>query len=188
MLCRMLQTGPGSTTRDAIHTAAARLFRDQGFARTTVRRIAADAGTDPALVIRHFKSKELLFLETMHLTIDDAPLLDVPLEQLGERLAELLLDLDGSARGIFLALVHGSNEAQILDRLRETHEHLFIEPLRGRLSGPDADLRARLAASMSGGLLYALWVARDEVLLRTDRKELITRYGALLQDVLTPRP
>ncbi|AGS67487.1 TetR/AcrR family transcriptional regulator [Streptomyces collinus] len=188
MLSRMPQTGSGSTTRDAIHTAAARLFRDQGFARTTVRRIAADAGTDPALVIRHFKSKELLFLETMHLTIDDEPLLDVPLEELGERLAQLLLELDGSARGIFLALVRGSNEAQILDRLRETHEKVFVEPLRGRLSGPDADLRARLAASLAGGLLYALWVARDESLLRTDGKELIAHYGALFQEILTPCP
>ncbi|MFS4093836.1 TetR family transcriptional regulator [Streptomyces sp. AF1A] len=183
----MLQTGSGSSTRDAIRTAATRLFRNHGFARTTVRRIAAEAGTDPALVIRHFKSKELLFLETMHLTIDDAPLLDVPLEQLGERLATLLLDLDGAARGIFLALVHGSNEPQILGRLRETHERVFVGPLRDRLSGPDADLRARLAAALAGGLLYALWVARDESLLQTERKELITRYGALFQEILTPR-
>ncbi|MFG2356415.1 TetR family transcriptional regulator [Streptomyces sp. NPDC048521] len=182
----MPSTGSASPTREAIRTAAARLFRDQGFARTTVRRIAADAGTDPALVIRHFKSKELLFLETMHLTIDDEPLLDVPLERLGERLAALLLDLDGAARGIFLALVRGSNEPQILDRLRRTHENVLLGPLRNRLSGPDADLRARLAAALAGGLLYALWVARDEGLLRTDRADLVARYGALLQDTLTP--
>ncbi|MGW4563485.1 TetR/AcrR family transcriptional regulator [Streptomyces sp. NPDC004561] len=183
----MPQTGPAATTREAIRTAATRLFRDHGFARTTVRRIAADAGTDPALVIRHFKSKELLFLETMHLTIDDEPLLDVPLERLGERLATLLLDLDGAARGIFLALVHGSTEPRILGRLRETHERVFVDPLRKRLSGPDADLRARLAAALAGGLLYALWVARDESLLETDREALIARYGALFQEVLTPR-
>jgi AcrR family transcriptional regulator len=187
MLCRMPQTGAGTATREAIRTAAARLFRDHGFARTTVRRIAADAGTDPALVIRHFRSKELLFLETMRLTVDEAPLLDVALEQLGERLAELLLDLDGSSRGVFLALVRGSNEPRILDRLRETHEQVLIEPLRDRLPGPDADLRARLAASMAAGLLYALWVTRDEALLRADRKDLIRRYGALLQEALTPR-
>lgn len=33
------------------------------------------------------KSRELLFLETMPLTIDDEPLLDVPLERLGGRRA-----------------------------------------------------------------------------------------------------
>ncbi|WP_437024308.1 TetR/AcrR family transcriptional regulator [Streptomyces bungoensis] len=145
----MPPTGTGTATREAIRTAAARLFRDQGFARTTVRRIAADAGADPALVIRHFKSKELLFLETMHLTVDGAPLLDVAMERLGERLAELLLDLDGSARGIFLALVHGSDEPQILDRLRRTHERVLIEPLRDRLPGPDAR-PARTAGGLDG--------------------------------------
>ncbi|MBC7274790.1 MAG: TetR family transcriptional regulator [Streptomyces sp.] len=182
----MPRTGSGATTREAIHAAAARLFRERGFARTTVRQIAAAAATDPALVIRHFRSKELLFLETMHLTIDDEPLLDVPLERLGETLAELLVDLGGAARGIFLALVRGSNEARIEERLRATHETLFVAPLRARLTGPDADLRARLAGALAGGLLYALWVARDEGLRRTDRGELVSRYGSLLQGVLTP--
>ncbi|MFC7512355.1 hypothetical protein ACFQV4_27555 [Streptomyces thermocarboxydus] len=109
------------------------------------------------------------------------------MERLGERLAELLLDLGGSARGVFLALVHGSNEPHIHDRPRDTHEHLFVEPLRRRLTGPDADVRARMAAAVAGGLLYALWVAGDQGLLGMDRAELVSRYGALLQDVLTPR-
>ncbi|CAM5357653.1 hypothetical protein SGRIM128S_05063 [Streptomyces griseomycini] len=87
---------------------------------------------------------------------------------------------------MFLALVRGSNEPQIHERLRDTHEHVFIAPLRRRLSGPDADVRARMAAALAGGLLYALWVAGDEGLLRTDRTELVSRYGALFQGVLTP--
>jgi AcrR family transcriptional regulator len=183
----MPQTGPGTTTREAIHAAATRLFREQGFARTTVGQIAAAAETDPALVIRHFRGKELLFLETMHLTIDDEPLLDVPLEQLGEKLVELLGDLDGSARDISLALVRGSGETQIAGRLRASHETAFVRPLRARLSGPDADVRSRLAGAMAAGLLYALWLAGDETLLRVGRKELVSRYGPLLQTVLTPR-
>ncbi|OSZ55798.1 TetR family transcriptional regulator, partial [Streptomyces pharetrae CZA14] len=36
------------------------------------------------------------------------------------------------------------------------------------------------------GMLYALWVAQDETLLRTDRPALVAHYGALLQRVLTP--
>ncbi|MDU0299079.1 MULTISPECIES: TetR family transcriptional regulator [unclassified Streptomyces] len=183
----MRQTGSSASTRDSIHSAAAELFQARGFSRTTVRQIAAAADTDPALVIRHFKSKEQLFLETMHLTLDDEPLLDVDQEQLGQRLVELLVDLNGSARGVFLALVHGGNEPHIHDRLRDTHEHLFVAPLRRRLSGPDADVRARMAAALAGGLLYALWVADDRTLLRMDRAELVSRYGALLQEVLTPR-
>ncbi|MEU5460824.1 hypothetical protein ACH41C_09510 [Streptomyces althioticus] len=51
---------------------------------------------------------------------------------------------------------------------------------------PDADVRARMAAALAGGLLYALWVADDRTLLRMDRAELVSWYGALLQEVLTP--
>lgn len=181
-----MQGKPATRTRQAIHAAAGALFRERGYARTTVRQIAAAADSDPALVIRHFKSKELLFLETMQLTIDDEPLLDVPLERLGERLIDVVIGTDGAARGVFLALVHGSNEREIRRRLTDTHETVLIEPLRRRLSGPDADFRARLAASVAAGLLYSLWIARDETLLATDRTTLVARYGALMQHILTP--
>lgn len=177
----------GTALPAAIHAAATRLFQERGFAGTTVREIAAAAGADPALVIRHFGSKELLFLETMHLTLDDEPLLDVPLEQLGEKFVELLLDLQHHSGGVFVALLRGSNEPHIAERLKATHEGTFVEPLRARLSGPDADLRARLAGSLLAGLLYGLLVVGDERLLAADRGELVSRYGALLQDLLTPR-
>ncbi|MFJ8888755.1 TetR family transcriptional regulator [Streptomyces sp. NPDC102402] len=182
----MAQPGTRTRTREAIHAAATQLFQERGYAGTTVRQIAAAARADPALVIRYFKNKELLFLETMHLTIDDEPFLDVPVEVLGERLVDLVVGFDGGAQGVFLALVRGSNKPEILQRLKDTHEKVLIEPLRARLSGPDADVRARLAASVAAGLLYSLWVARDETLLDTGRTELVARYGALIQHVLTP--
>ena len=174
----------GEATRGEIRVAAARLFRERGFARTSVRDIAAQAVTNPALVIRHFGTKELLFLDTMQFTIDDEPLLDVPLERFGERFIEVVLS-DDDIRGVYLALVRGSNEAQIKVRLQAIHERTFVEPVRARLRGPDADVRARIAAAVVGGLLYALWVVEDEGLLQAERGELITRYGALLQQALT---
>lgn len=175
----------GEATREEIRNAATRLFRERGFARTSVRDIAAQAATNPALVIRHFGTKELLFLDTMHLTIDDEPLLDVPLERFGERFIEVLL-ADDDIRGVYLALVHGSNEPRIRARLRDIHERTFVGPVRARLTGPDADVRARLAAAVVGGLLYALWVVEDEQLVTAGRPVLVARYGALLQQALTP--
>ncbi|MFF5986416.1 TetR/AcrR family transcriptional regulator [Prauserella flavalba] len=182
----MVRRESGRTTREEIRLAAARLFRERGFARTSVRDIAARAEINPALVIRHFGTKEMLFLDTMHLNLDDEPLLDVPLESFGERFIEVLLSTEDDIRGVYLALVRGSNEPNIAARLREVHETAFVAPVRARLSGPDADLRARLAAAVVGGLLYALWVVEDPG-LGAGRSELVARYGALLQEVLTPR-
>lgn len=182
----MVRRRSGTATREAIRSAATQLFREHGFAETSVRDIAALAQADPALVIRHFGTKELLFLDTMHLTMDDEPLLDVPLEALGYRFVDVLLDADEKTRGIYLALLRGSNNPQIADRLKTAHEAAFVAPLRARLSGPDADIRARLAGALVGGLLYALWVVGDEQLVTADRHDLVTRYGTLLQQLLTP--
>ena len=54
------------------------------------------------------------------------------------------------------------------------------------LEGPDAELRSRLAAALVGGLLYSLWVVGDEELIAAGRAELVRRYGALLQELITP--
>lgn len=176
----------GAATRERIRSAASALFRERGFARTSVRDIAARAETDPALVIRHFGSKEALFLDTVELVLDEEPLFAVPVESLGRRFVRMLLEDAEDTRAVYLALVQGSDEAEIAARLRRAHEVTFVRPLRARLHGGDADLRARLAASIVGGLLYSLWIVGDEELLRAGVDELVDRYGALLQQVLTP--
>jgi AcrR family transcriptional regulator len=174
------------SSKDRIRSAAAALFGERGYSGVSVREIAAAAQADPALVMRHFASKELLFLETMALDVDHTPLLTVPLERFGHDFVAFLLGADEGTRGVYLALVRGSGTPAISERLRDTHDVLFVEPLRARLDGPDADLRARLAAAMIGGLLYATWVVGDGQLLAADHEALADRYGALLQQLLTP--
>ncbi|KPH98449.1 transcriptional regulator, TetR family [Actinobacteria bacterium OK074] len=53
---------PGdSGTREQILSSALHLFADRGYARTTIRAIAEDAGVDPALVHHFFVNKEGVF-------------------------------------------------------------------------------------------------------------------------------
>lgn len=172
-------------SRDAIRAAAERLFAGQGYAATSVRDIAASAGVDAALVIRHFGSKEQLFLDTMRVEFDRLDL-DGPLDSLGERIIGSLLDADDHVRGVYLALVRASDADGVSTALRVAHETEFVAPLAARLEGADADIRTRLAAALVGGLFYGLWIVRDEVLLATSHEELARRYGALLQRLITP--
>jgi AcrR family transcriptional regulator len=180
-----MTTGARPHSRVAIRDAAVRLFAHAGYAGTSVRDIAADAGVDPALVIRHFGSKEQLFLDTMRLEFDHFDL-DGPLETLGERLIRSLLDADEQVRGVYLALIRASDAGQISSALRAAHEEDFVAPLAARLGGADATTRARLAAAMVGGLFYALWIVGDEALLALPHADLARRYGIPLQAVLTP--
>lgn len=174
-------------SRAAIRDAAVRLFAANGYAGTSVRDIAGDAGVDPALVIRHFGSKEQLFLDTMRLEFDQLDL-DGPLETLGERLIRSLLDADEQVRGIYLALIRASDVGDVSSALRSAHEDDFVTPLAARLPGADAAVRARLAAALVGGLFYALWIVGDGALLALPHAELARRYGIPVQAVLTPEP
>lgn len=177
---------PRRSSRAAILEAATASFVERGYTRTSVREIAADAGVDPALVIRHFGSKENLFLEALDLTADDSPAFDGPLDSLAERLIESMLAPDDHARSVFLALLRASDSDLVSSRLRRVHDEFFVIPLRNRLTGPDADVRARLAASLVGGLLYSLWAVGDLGLHASDRDVVVARYAPLLQSLITP--
>jgi len=177
-------------TRAELLAAATTLFHERGFAATSVRDIAGAVGRDAALVIRHFGSKEALFLEAMQSELGGAEGMEErfggPIEELGERIVRDLVLGDERTKPIFLALIRASDGAGVSVRLREVHEHAFVEPLRARLSGEDADARARLAAAMIGGLLYSLWLVEDTELAAHDREGTIRRYGGALQRVLVP--
>ena len=122
----------------------------------------------------------------MRLDLEHNPLEDGPVETLGERFLEWLLESNELTRGAFLALLRASDDGERGSALREAHETTFVAPLLARLEGPDAELRARLAASLVGGLLYSLWVVGDDTLATADRGELVRTYGALLQQLITP--
>ncbi len=176
-----------AATTAAIFSAAHRLFSERGYSGTPIRDIAAEAGVDAALVIRYFGSKELLFLETMKLDLDAIALLDAPLETFGETFIAAVLNSGDQMRNVFLALLRASDTDGINRQLRTVHESQFVEPLRERLTGDDADVRAHLAAALVGGMLYSLWVVGDEYLASADSAVLVKRYGALLQELITPR-
>jgi AcrR family transcriptional regulator len=66
--------------RQAILDTAYRLFRAQGFARTSIAKVTAHAGGSKATIYRHFSSKEALFVECMMLALENY--MSGPLEHL----------------------------------------------------------------------------------------------------------
>lgn len=53
---------PESKTRTALVNAAMKLILDEGYAAVTTRKVAAEAGVNPALVHYHFRAIDDLFL------------------------------------------------------------------------------------------------------------------------------
>jgi len=58
LIMRSVNDHADLTTRARIRDAALLLFPEEGFAATTIRSIAAEAGVSPALVLHHFGSKD----------------------------------------------------------------------------------------------------------------------------------
>lgn len=179
-----------SGTRSAIAAAAGRLFEERGFSATSVRAIAAAAGVDPALVIRHFGSKEQLFVEVLGLTRDAGPPLDGPLETLGRRLAAHVLDPDREhERRAYATMVRASDHDAVRTSLRETARVQFIDRLTRRLPGPDATARAELIAAQIGGIMQAWATVGEELVAAVGHERVVELYGAAIQalvDASTP--
>lgn len=137
--------------------AAARLLiAGRGVEATSTRDVAAAAGVNQALVYRYFGSRDKLFAEAV---AGDAPARDsittrTPLADLPRALLHHALDvLPGSDRASTLAtLATGSNDELVRSVVRERIEASFGTGLAGRLTGPDARLRAELLAALVTGV------------------------------------
>jgi AcrR family transcriptional regulator len=178
-------TGSKTSTRDRIAASAQRLFAETGFS-TPVRAIAADAGVDPALVIRHFGSKELLFLEAISI---DGILIGMtesgPLRGLGERIVrKLMSDEMAELLPLYAALLRATDRAAVREKLWGTVEANLMSPLSPRLTGPNARLRIRLIVMQIGGLLNALSLYPEDPILAEDKAALIELYGRNIQHLI----
>ncbi|MGA8846664.1 MAG: TetR family transcriptional regulator [Nocardioides sp.] len=177
--------GAGALTKESIARAARRLFADQGYGATSVRAIAAEAGADPALVIRHFGSKEQLFLETVAIEGRFDHVTHGPLESMGARLVEsLLTESPQLTFSIWRAMLRASDSEQVRSRLIAAMEEMFIEPLAPRLVGPLPLLRARLVAASISGLLDAVAILGDPLIVEAATEDLVQLYGASIQTIV----
>jgi AcrR family transcriptional regulator len=170
------------TSKVAIARVAARKFAQDGYAHTTLRQIASEAGVDAALVIRHFGSKEGLFLETIVFeggAYDT--LFDGPVEDLGRRIVLGIISQEPESLEYFAALARCSDLMSVQERLRDTSTRGFVEPLAARLRGPKAELRARLVLAQINGLLYHLAVVVDPLLRAMTAEDLASVYAPALQ-------
>ena len=111
-------------TRARILLAARTLFSRDGFARVSMREVAAAAGVTKPALYYHFRDKEALFEECL-------AVLDQELEATMRRAAQLQGSSDDRVRAVAEALLSGSPYRPI--RAREELADPAAAPLRQRL-------------------------------------------------------
>lgn len=170
------------STKDLIGASAKRLFEAHGFVGVSVRAIAADAGVDPSLVIRHFGSKEALFLEVLDFEGYVRPPLEGPIETLGVRLAEFICAREQlELRTRYTALLRASDREAVREGLRATERRMFLNDLVAVLPGPDKQARALLIGAQVGGIMQSAQAIEEEVLPVIGRERLVQLYGRAIQ-------
>ncbi|PRH79828.1 TetR/AcrR family transcriptional regulator [Streptomyces solincola] len=184
---------PGETrTRAAILDAARTCFAERGYDATSLRRIAAEAGVDQALLHHFYGTKENLFLQALELPARMREAIGAaargPRDGLGERLvrAHLTVWEDLSARPALLTLVrsapvHQAAAAHLRENLGGVLGAALAEPIGG---GEDARLRANLVATQLIGLSLTRYILALEPLADADADTVAGLYSPALQAVI----
>jgi AcrR family transcriptional regulator len=191
----MSRTGrrPGATrTKEAIAAAARRQFGDRGYAGTTVRSVAGEAGVDPALVMQFFGSKDGLFTASVRWPFD--PATEVPSvigddpATVGRRLVALFVrtwDAD-SGRNPIVALLRAATLREPAERqLREFLERELLTPIVSALDSDEPALRTGVVASHLVGLGVARYILRFEPLASMAPARVVDLMSPAVQAALT---
>ena len=181
--------GPRSVpARRAILAAARARFAAEGYERTTVRAIAADAGIDASMVMRYFGSKEDLFAAAADIDLRLPSLKDVDLNHLGQALARHFVSLWEESPNdealIFLLRTAPTHEGAS-ERMREIFAQQTSPAISSLLGGADGPRRAGLAASQLLGVALCRYVLRIEPLASQDPDQLIADIADTIQRYLT---
>ncbi len=183
---------PGAPdTRAEILAAARSSFASKGFASTTIRAVAAQAGVDPALVHHYYGSKDDLFMAALQLPVDPrerlAPVLALGADGAGERLLRVFLEVwdDPENQLSFLGLFRGILEPPGERLVSEGFVPVVLGPVGRQLGIDRPDHRMPLVASQLVGLIITRYVLRLEPLASMDADSLVATYAPTLQRYLT---
>ncbi|MGW0937389.1 TetR/AcrR family transcriptional regulator [Streptomyces sp. NPDC002666] len=172
--------------RDAILRAARRAFTQRPYAEVTIRKIAADAGVSPSLVVKHFGRKEELFNTVADFGPAAAELFDAPLDVLGRHMVVTLvthrreLKSDPLLRVVF-SLGNQDERSLLRDRFHEQ----VTGALTDRLPGHDRALRAELLAGLLLGLGATLGLHREGAGASATPERIADLYAPALQKLIT---
>lgn len=173
-----------AATRDAILQSALIAFARAGYDGVGLREIAQTAGVTAILVNRYFGTKEVLFGEVVEALFADGSLFSGSTENLGTRVAKLIVaktrEAETAADPLLLMLRSAPN-ARAAEILRESIKRHFEQPLAGRLAGGETALRAGLFLALIAGFQLMHRMIGSAALVQANESELSGQLASLFQ-------
>lgn len=185
---------PGtSNSRKAVLDAARARFATDGFAGTTIRLIASDAGVDASQVMQFFGSKDELFAEVMAVPHSALERFDTafegPDEHLGERVVRAFLAAWEGAPAEAEPLMAMLRGAVATPSASATLRDFIQSRLTTGTSGnadANAALRAGLALSMLVGVVTSRRIIGVPSLVAADTERVVALLSPAIQAILVP--
>jgi AcrR family transcriptional regulator len=185
----MAFTERSRAAREAILSAARRRFTEEGYERTTIRTVAADAGLDPSMVMRYYGSKDGLFSAAADVDLRLPNLVDVRSPELGAVIAQHFVTLWESdwGQGTLLTLIRSAaSHPEAAQRVRAVFAEQVIPLVREAVGDrADADVRAGLLSTHLLGTALCRYILRLPPIAAMDLDALVAAMAPVLQHCLT---
>jgi AcrR family transcriptional regulator len=173
-------------TRTAILAAARERFAADGYEKATIRAIAADAGIDPAMVMRYYGNKERLFAAAAEFDLRLPDVTAMPRTQVGIRIVGHFLNRweeDETLMALLRAAV--TNEAA-RDRLKAIFADQVAPAVAALSADPtQAPIRAGLLAAQMLGMAMCRYVLKLPPIVTMTRADVIAWLAPTVQRYLT---
>ncbi|MEO3796709.1 TetR family transcriptional regulator [Nonomuraea sp. B10E15] len=174
-------------TRRAILEAARARFAKDGYEKTTIRGIAADAGVTAAMVVRYYGSKADLFALTTQAGFAALDLTGVPRGEIGRRFARAALEPWERGGNEAMAALHRA--AMTRDDAAEAVQRLVDRQVlpalkAARPDDPAIEVKAGLVHGQGLGVIVGRYLLRLEPLASMDFEDLVAAVGDNVQRYL----
>jgi AcrR family transcriptional regulator len=184
----MTEPARSDRTKAAIRQAARTRFAAQGYERTTIRAVAADAGIDPSMVMRYFGSKEGLFEAALAIDLRLPDLSAVPPQELAAALVRHFVDRwegDPADDALLVLLRSAVTNEQAAERMRAVFA-TQVQPALAAALGPErAAARAGLVSAQLLGLGLTRYLLRLPAVTALSREELVAALAPALSATVT---
>ncbi|OBK24062.1 TetR family transcriptional regulator [Mycobacterium asiaticum] len=171
-------------TKAVILSAARERFGTSGFQAATIRAIAADAGVDPAMVMRYFGNKDQLFAAAADFNLQFPDFAGADRQRLGWLLVGHFLQRWERDDALVILLRSSATNAEAAQRMREIFGTQLQPLVAARVPAGESARRAGLIATQILGLALCRFVLQLPPVVDMDHDEVVEWLGPTIQRYL----
>ncbi|MFC5834068.1 TetR family transcriptional regulator [Nonomuraea insulae] len=180
-------------TKAGILAAARERFAADGYDRATIRAIAADAGIDPAMVMRYFGNKERLFAAASEFDLRLPDVRDLPRGEIAATLVRHFLNRWESGESLRILLRTGITNESAAERLRSIFAEQLVPAVAALSPDPERDpeqaperapTRAGLVSAHLLGIALCRYVLKFPPLTAMSREEVVAAIAPAVHGIL----